>query len=294
MAQKKRRFQQLEAAGATPQTKQKYNDPIQERVNERLEDIGKKFEGKGKTILYAIIALVVLGAVAYAVTVYSRRSGGEGQTALGKAIETSQAQVSETGPMAGSKEKTFKTEKERAEAAITEFQAVADKFGGAVADKAKYFIAVNNLAIDRAKGIQELEGLASGSSDVAKLSKFALAQTKAEDNKLDEAIALYKELAGMDDAIVAKDTINFELAKVLEKQDKKQEAADLYFNIAKTASEAKDMDGKPVKMSETATNAKDKLKAIDAARADSIVVPTPETPSIGGGAGGLPISVKAQ
>jgi len=294
MAQKKRRFQQLEAAAATPQTKQKYNDPIQERVNERLEDIGKKFEGKGKTILYAIIALIVLGAVAYAVMVYTRRSGGEGQTALGKAIETAQARVSETGPMAGSQEKTFKTEKERAEAAITEFQAVADKFGGPVADKAKYFIAVNNLTIDRAKGIQELEGLASGSSEVAKLSKFALAQTKAEDNKPDEAVALYKELVGMDDPIVAKDTINFELAKVLEKQDKKQEAADLYFNIAKAASEAKDMDGKPVKMSETATNAKDKLKAIDAARADSIVVPTPETPSIGGGSGGLPISVKAQ
>lgn len=293
MAQKKRRFEQLEAAAAAPQAKQKYNDPLQEKVNERLEEIGKKFEGKGKPFLYAIIGLVVLVAVAYAVTVYTRRSGGEGQTALGKAIETSRAQISETGPMAGSKEKTFKTEKERAEAAIAEFQAVADKFGGAVADKAKYFIAVNNLVVDRAKGTQELEGLASGNSEVAKLSKFALAQIKAEDSNLDEAVAIYKELAAMDDSIVAKDTINFELAKVLEKQDKKQEAADLYFNIAKTASEAKDMDGKPVKMSETATSAKDKLKAIDAARADSIVVPTPETPTIGG-AGGLPISVKPQ
>src|SRR5437868_15339658 len=117
--------------------------------------------------------------------VATRRSGGEAQTALGKAIETSQAQIAETPLAAGSTEKTFKTEKDRAEAAITEFQAVVDKFGGPVAEKAKYFIAVNHLTIDRPTGIQELEALASGSSDVAKLAKFALAGTKVEDNKLD-------------------------------------------------------------------------------------------------------------
>jgi hypothetical protein len=65
---------------------------------------------------------------------------------------------------------------------------------------------------------------------------------RAPSRQLDEAAALYQELANMDDPIVAKDTINFELAGVYEKQGKKQEAADLYFNIAKTASEAKDMD----------------------------------------------------
>ncbi len=294
MAQKKRRFEQLQAAAATAPAKQKYKDPFQERVNERLENVGKKFEGKGKTILYGLIGLVVIALVAYFVMGKMKRSGGEAQTALGKAIDTSRAQVTETPPPAGSTEKTFKTEKERAEAAITEFQAVADKFGGAVAEKAKYFIAVNHLVTDRASGIQELEGMASGSSEVAKLAKFALAQTKVEDNKLDDAVALYKELAAMDDPIVAKDTINFELAKVLEKQDKKQEAADIYFNIAKAASEAKDMDDKAIPMSETATSAKDKLKAIDPDRASQIAEPTPDKPAIGGVAGGLPISVKAQ
>lgn len=287
---RKRRFEQLQAAASAPQEKKIYTNQVQEKVGERLEDFGKKFEGKGKTILYGLIALVVLAAVAYAVTVRMRRSGGEAQNALGKAIETSRAQVSETGPMAGSTDKTYKTEKERADAAIAEFQAVVDKFGGEVAEKAKYFIAVNHLTTDRATGIQELETLSSGTSDVAKLSKFALAQTRVEDNKLDEAATLYQELAGMDDALIAKDTVNFELAKVLEKQDKKQEAADIYFNIAKAASEAKDKDGKAITMSETATSAKDKLKQIDPDRAAQITEPTPETPI--GGAGGLPISVK--
>jgi len=288
MAQKKRRFEQLEAAASAPQEKKKYVDPFQAKVAPRLEEIGQKFEGKGKALLYGFIALVVIAIIGYAVMKWNRNSSGVAQTALGKAIETSQAQISETPPPAGSTQKTFKTEKERSEAAITEFQAVAEKFGGAVAEKAQYFIAVNKLNVDRPAAITELESLAAASSDVGKLAKFALAQTKVDDNKLDEAVPLYQQLAAMDDAIVAKDTVNFELAKVYEKQDKKQEAADLYFNIAKAASEAKDMDDKPVKMSETATSAKDKLKAIDPDRAAQIAEPTPETPA----GGGLPISIK--
>ena len=103
------------------------------------------------------------------------------------------------------------------------------------------------------------------------------------DNRLDDAAGLFKELAGMDNPIIAKDTINFELAKVYEKQGKKQEAADLYFNIAKTASEAKDKDGKPIRMTETASDAKKKLEELDPERAKQIVEPTPESP-FGGGA----------
>jgi len=291
MAQRKRRFEQLQAAAATPQKKEKYINPVQQQIGDRLDDFGKKFEGKGKAILYGFIALVVIAAAAYAVSTKMRRSSGEAQTALGKAIETSQAQISETPLPAGSTEKTFKTEKERAEASIAEFQAVAEKFGGAVGEKANYFVAVNHLITDRPTGIQELERLADSSSEVGKLAKFALAQTRVEDNKLDEAATLYQQLAAMDDPVIAKDTVNFELAGVYERQGKKQEAGDLYFNIAKAASEAKDMDGKAVKLTETATKSKDKLKELDPDRAAQIAEPTPETPPAGG-AGGMPVSIK--
>ena len=278
MARKKRRFEELEAAAATPQEKKTYVDPFQQQVLPKIEGFGKKFEGKGRTILYGIGALIVLAILIALFMRWNGRSNGAAQFALGKAIETSQAQISETGAPAGSTQKTFKSEKERADAAISEFQAVADKFGGSVGEKAKYFIAVNKLSSDRAAGIAELEGLSGGSSDTAKLAKFALAQTRFDDNKLDDAVTLYQELAAMADPIVAKDTINFELAKIYEKQGKKQEATDLYFNIAKAASEAKDLDGKPVRMGATATSAKDKLKELDPERAKQIVEPEPESP----------------
>lgn len=278
MARKKRRFEQLEAAASAPKEQVSYVDPFQQQVLPKIEGFGKTLEGKGRTILYGIGALVVLLLLVFVVLRWSRGSNGAAQAALGDAIETSQAQISATGAPAGSTAKTFKSEQERANAAIAEFQAVAEKFGGSVGEKAKYFVAVNKLTVDRPAAISELEGISKGSSDAAKLAKFALAQTRADDNKPDEAIALYQELAGMSDAVIAKDTLNFEIAKLYEKQGKKQEAADLYFNIAKAASEAKDMDGKAVPMGQTATQAKDKLKQLDPERAKQIVEPEPESP----------------
>ena len=282
MARKKRRFEQLEAAAAAPQEKKIYVNPLQKHVDERLEEVSKKLEGKGRTVLYGVAAVIVLLLVVMLFMRSNSRSGGAAQTALGKAIETSQAQISETGTPVGATQKTYKTEKERADAAIAEFQAVADKFGGAIGDKARYFIAVNRLTVDRPAAIAELEGLSSGSSDTAKLAKFALAQTRVNDNRPDDAAALYQELAAMSDSIVAKDTINYELALIYEKQGNKQEAANIYFEIAKAASEAKDIDGKPVRLTGTATNAKNKIKDLDPVKAKEIPEPSPDSPFGGG------------
>lgn len=279
MARKKRLVEQPALPTNEPKEKVAYQDAFQSNVNRRLEESSKVFEGKGKTILYAIAAIAVLAILIGIFMSYNRRSNATGQTALGKAIETSQAQVTDQPLPAGSTMKTFKTEKERAEASIAEFQAVADKFGGDVGEKAKYFIAVNRLSVDRPAAVTELEALAKGSGEVGTLSKFALAQAKTSDGKLDEAVTLYQDLAKMSDPIISKDTINFNLAQILEKQGKKTEAADLYLNIAKTAAEAKDTEGKAIPLSQTAREAKDKLTALDPEKAKTIPEPTPETPS---------------
>lgn len=289
MARKKRIPEVIAPPTTNPKEKIQYRDAFQSTVAKKVEDVGKTFEGKGKTILYALAALVVLGILVFIFYRWNNSSNAQAQTALGKAIETSQAVVSESPQPAGSTIKSYKTEKERAEAAIAQFQAVADKFGGDAAEKAKYFIAVNRLSIDRAAAITELEGLASANSDVGKLSKFALAQAKVADGKPDEAIALYQELAAMDNPIVAKETINFELAKLLEKQGKKTEAAEVYFTIAKTASELKDLEGKPVPLSLTARESKEKVEELNPEKAKEIVEPTPETPF---GGGNFPLGVQ--
>ncbi len=263
-----------------------YQDEFQSGVSQKVEDFGKKFEGKGRNILYGLSALAVLAVLVLIFFAWNRRSEAAAQTALGKAIETSQAQVTDTPAPAGSTAKTFKTDKERSEAAIAEFQAVVDKFGGAVEDKAKYFIAVNRLKLDRAAGIQELEPLSKSGGEIGTLSKFALAQAKASDGKYDEAVALYDELIGLSNSILSKDTLNFEKAQIYQKQGKTTEAADIYYNIAKAASEAKGLDDKPVPMSQTAREAKGKLEEINPERAKEIVEPAPESPF-----GGMPMGM---
>lgn len=279
MDRKKRRIlQQFQASAQDNKPKTVYKDEFQSNIGRKVEDIGKKVEGSGRKILYAVAAIALLAALVGVFYAWNRRSNVAAHTALGKAIETSQAQVTSSPVPAGSTAKTFKTEKERAEASIKEFQTVADKYGSPVQDKAKYFIAVNKLSIDRAAAISELEGLSKTGGEVGTLSKFALAQAKAGDGKMDEAVALYKELAGMDNPIVSKDTINFNLAQIYEKQGKKDEATDLYFNIAKAASEAKDSEGKSIAMTQTARDAKQKLEQLNPEKAKEIKESEPDSP----------------
>lgn len=269
---KKRKPIQNYEAPMTDEEKAKiqYKDEFQKTWGSRVEDFFSKFDGKGKQILYALAGFGVLLVLLGIFYIYQRRQGNIAQAALGSAIETSQAQVTDTPQTAGDTRKIFKTEKERAEASIKEFEEVANKFGGEFASKAKYFIAVNRLSIDREAGIQELESLTGTSGEVGYLSKFALAQVKAEDDKFDEAAKLYQDLAAVDNPTIAKDTINFELASVFEKQDKTDEAVEIYFNITKSATDAKDSEGKAIPLAGTAIKARSKLEELAPEKAKEI------------------------
>ncbi|MGI8813001.1 MAG: tetratricopeptide repeat protein [Pyrinomonadaceae bacterium] len=270
MARKRRTVEAVDTAVTDKKNTPQYEDTFQRGIGRKIEHAGRKLEGQGRNILYGLAALAVLGIIIWIFYAWSGRSNAAAQTELGKAIVTSESQVTDTPPPAGSTQKIFKTEKERSEASIAEFQSVAEKYGGSVGEKAKYFAAVTKLSLDRPTAIGELQELAKSNDEVGKLSRFALAHALNDDGKPDDAIAAYKELAAMSDPIVAKDTINFALAEIYEKQGKKQEAADLLFDIVKTASEAKDVDGKPVPLSSTAQSAKDKLTALDPERAKQI------------------------
>ncbi len=270
MARKKRIPEATAPVAAEPKERVQYQDAFQTTVTRRVEDVGHALEGKGRTILYGLAAAVVLLALVGIFYLWNRSSNAKAQAALGSAIETSQAVVTDSPLPAGSSIKAFKTEKERAETAIAEFQSVAERFGGDVAEKARYFIAVNRLSLDRPAAIGELENLASKSDEVGRLSKFALAQAKAADGKPDEAIRLYQELAALDNPVVARETVKFEQAKLLEKQGRKDEAVNLYFEIAKTASETKDAEGKDVPLSTTAREAKAKVQELNPEKAKEI------------------------
>lgn len=228
-----------------------------------LDRLGNLLEGKGRTILYGLGGIVAAVLIVTFFVKWNNRKNDEAQQALGRGITIAKAPVM-SAPIPGSTELVFPTEKERSQRAIEIFEQVAAKYGDPYQAEARFFIATNRLAVDRAKAVSELAELTnSGVAEVAVLSKFALAQANESDNKFDEAARLYTELARLNSATVPAETANLRLAKVYEKQGKKKEAADMLFNIVDASRKAKGPDNLPLPTSSAAREAAEELQKLD-------------------------------
>ncbi len=259
--------------------KEEYRDEFQTNVGGRIEKLGDSLKGKGKSIIYSLLGFSVILLLIGGFFLWKRNQNLRAQTALGSAIETQQAFVTDAPVPEIESQQTFKTTKARAEAAIKKFQAVADNYGSPYSERAKYFIAVNKLITDKPNGMKELQQIASGSDENAMLAKFALGQEYESDGKLDEALKLYQELIAAEDPVISKDTLNFAVAGIYKEQGKEKEAADLYFNIANGASERKDSEGNQLPFTRIDNAALAELKKLDPERAKKIKVP--EEPKVG-------------
>lgn len=241
------------------------HDRFRDTTMTLVDRVGNRLEGRGRTILYALGGIVLAGIVILLFLRWSGRKSDEARQALGRAIDIATSPVSEAADTTTGT--VFSTEEQRAQRAIEEFQKVADKYGDPYHSEARYFIATNKLVIDRGKGIADLAELANSKvPEVAALAKFALAQTKESDGKLDEAAQLYSALASANNPAVTPDTANLRLAKVYEKQGKKKEAADVLFNIVDASRKAKGPDNQPVRASAAAREAATRLQDLDPAR----------------------------
>jgi tetratricopeptide (TPR) repeat protein len=242
-----------------------------------FDRLGDTLEGKGRTILYALGGVLLAGILVVVFVKWSHKKNDEARQAIGRAITITKAPVMTT-PVAGNTELTFSSEVERAQRAIAEFEKVAAKYGDPYRTESRYFIASNRLVLDRPKGLTELEELSkSNITEVATLSKFALAQAKESDGKLDEAAQLYAEIARLNSPAISAETANLRLAKVYEKQGKKKEASDLLFNLVDSARKAKGPDNQPLPTSAAAREAANELQKLDPDRYAQL---PPETPPL--------------
>ncbi|HYN85874.1 MAG TPA: hypothetical protein VER32_11520 [Pyrinomonadaceae bacterium] len=243
------------------------HDKFRDATMRGFDRVGDRLEGKGRAILYGIVALVLAAVLLGIFNMWSRRRAGEASRALGKAIEVANAPVVTGTPIPGETGPTFPSERERAQRAVEEFQKVAAQYGDPHRELARYFAAVNLLTVERERGLAELDGLTrSGNAEVAARSRFALAQAKEADKDYDAALAIYGHLINDKSGVVPPDTANFRIASVYEKQGKNAEAADIFFRIADEARKAKGKDGKPAPVSATARRAADRLQTLDPVR----------------------------
>lgn len=227
-----------------------------------FDRLGDRLEGKGRAILYGIGGVIVVAVLTGVGLKWTHRRADDARQALGRAIAIAVAPLSTTASANPTAGPTFSNAQERAQKAIDEFQKVAAKHGEPYRSEALYFIATNQLLIDRPKGISDLTELSkSSNAEVAALSKFALAQAMEADGKYDEAAALYRELAGQN-GVVTSETANLRLAAVYKQQGKKKEATDLLFSIVDAARKAKDGDN-PAAQSQAAREAAEELQKLD-------------------------------
>ena len=253
------------------------HDKFRDTAGKIFDRVGDRLEGKGRTILYVLAGAVVVAILVGVWVKWSNRKTDEARRALGRAIEIASAPVASGSTPAGDPAPVYATKLERSERAVGEFQKVAAKYGDPYRTEARYFMATNMLELDREKALNELAELSkSNIVEVAQLSKFALAQAKERDGKVDEAAKLYSELAAQNGVVITADGANLRLAAAYEKQGKKKEAADLLFNLVENARKLKDPEGNPIPPSAAAREAGEKLQTLDPERFAKL---TPETPA---------------
>jgi len=254
------------------------HDRFRDTTMNLLDRVGDTLEGKGRTILYGLGGVLLAIIVVVAFIKWNARKSDEARQALGRAIDISTTTLA-TSPNPTSSGLTFASDLERSKKAIEEFEKVAAKYGDPYRTEARYFIATNRLNIDRTKGMSELAEVGNSNiPEIAALAKFALAQAKESDGKLDEALQIYSDLAKLNSPSVSAETANLRIAKVYEKQGKKKEAADLLFKIVDASRKAKGKDDKPAPISSAAREAATQLQKLDPDRYAQL---PPEMPSLG-------------
>ena len=242
------------------------HDAFRDKTMGFFDRLGDLMEGKGRTILYTLVGLVALAVLAGLWSWWSGRRADEARTALGRAFEISQATVSPS-PVPGSTQQTFPTERERAQKAVEEFEKVANKYGDPFDDVARFMAATHLLTVERNRGLNELDAISkSDNREIAARARFALAQAREADGQYDAALELYNQLLKENDAVVAPDTVSLRVAAIYEKLDRKEEAANILFQMVKTAREAKGKDGTPQPLSDAAREADERLEKLDPAR----------------------------
>jgi tetratricopeptide (TPR) repeat protein len=251
------------------------HDKFRDATMSAFDRVGDRMEGRGRTLLYVLGALVAAALLFGLYSWWSGRRTAEARAALGRAIETTAAPIG-AAPATSAATETFPSERERAQKALHQFQDVAAKYGDPFDDIARYMAATQLLTVERSRGLSELEAISkSGDKEVALRAKFALAQAKEADKQYDEAAALYNDLLKENDPNIVPDTVNLRLASVYEKQGKIPEAVNVLFRVVEAARKAKDKEGKPAPPSAAADKADDKLRTLDPARHDQL---PPEPP----------------
>ena len=203
-------------------------------------DWTQKHQGK---LLVAAVALIVIVAIAFGGWYYVNTQDEKASLDLTAAIRTFETPLRPSSAPEQPGYPTFQSSTERATVARKQFQQIVDKYSETKTGKmSRYFVGLTSAQLgDYATAERNLlEAANSSNSDLASLSKFALASVYAGEKKDSQAIDLYKQVIDKPTTVVSKAAAQLELAGFYESIQKPDEAKKIYEQIQKEnpASEA--------------------------------------------------------
>ncbi|MGD0414163.1 MAG: tetratricopeptide repeat protein [Terriglobales bacterium] len=187
-------------------------------------------------IIAVVIAVVVIGAIAFGGWYYVNTQDEKASGELSTAVRTFETPVRPAGVPAQPDYDSFASTEERATAARKLFQAIVDKYPHThTADMARYFVGLASAQLnDNTAAERSLQEAASSrNTDLAALGKFALASVYRSEKKDTQVVDLYKQLIDKPTLVVSKATAQLELAGFYESRQKPDEAKKIYEQVEK-------------------------------------------------------------
>jgi TolA-binding protein len=194
------------------------------------------YEQRKGQIVPLVIAIVVIAAVAIGYITYRNRVEARAHTMLAQAMVVDEARVGPP-PATGqpSTGLSFATEREKHQAALTKFNAVADEYPSTDAGLfAKYREATTYMALGVPASAAPLfqQVIDKGGSGIyAEMARLGLAESQAQSGQYEPAINTFKDLAQKKDGQVPVDGVLIRLGRTYLDAGKRAEAEQTFNRI---------------------------------------------------------------
>jgi tetratricopeptide (TPR) repeat protein len=193
--------------------------------------------GNSKTLLTAIVAVVLVGAAVFAFIAYRNNTDNKARVMLAEAMVSEEARVMPAGPPPGTTNDptavggqlpgTYPTEQAKLEAALPKFQAAADAYPSSEPGiMARYHLAKDLVTLGRfdeaIKAYDQV--LAGGNALLARSARLGKAEAQLRAGQYDPAIATLKQIVDQKDAALPAEALLMELARAYQLAGKTEDA----------------------------------------------------------------------
>lgn len=188
-------------------------------------------EHSASVLRWGIVLAVAVVVVAGGLIFWNVRSSAADR-ALGAALDTYNAPLAEPGAPAQAGE--YATAKDRSNAALTQFEGVAQQYGWLPAGaKAHYFAGITEEQLGQTASAEaELKKAAdSHNRDLANLAKLALADVYRQTAQDEQAVAIYNDLIAKPSETVPAVETQLDLADLYAAEGKQSQARTLWAKV---------------------------------------------------------------